>query len=86
MAERVLPFLARAHGRCPIVLLGDPGRAPVSRDELAEVAWYDVPVGKGLEDADRKRTAIFQPARILHPPSDERLNLGTSAWSPLRHV
>jgi predicted nicotinamide N-methyase len=61
MAQRMLPFLARAHARGAHVLVGDPGRAYAPRDGFAEVACYDVPVVRALEDADRKRTVVLTP-------------------------
>jgi predicted nicotinamide N-methyase len=61
MAERMMPFLARAHARGALVLVGDPGRAYAPRLGYVEIARYDVPVSKALEDADLKRTAVLSP-------------------------
>jgi predicted nicotinamide N-methyase len=60
MADRVLPFLRRALHRGTRVLVGDPGRAYLPRDGLVRLAEYDVPVTAELEDADVKRTVIWE--------------------------
>jgi predicted nicotinamide N-methyase len=60
MAERVLPFLERARAAGADVLVGDPGRAYLPRDHFEEVACYDVPVSRVLEDADVKRTTVWR--------------------------
>ena len=41
-------------------LAGDPGRAYLPREHFAQVASYDVPVIRDLEDADIKRTVVWQ--------------------------
>ena len=63
MTDRVVPFLARAHARGALVLVGDPGRAYVPESGFTTMAQYDVPVSKALEDADLKRTAVLTPAQ-----------------------
>jgi predicted nicotinamide N-methyase len=60
MADRVLPFLARARRRGAEVLVGDPGRAYLPRERLLPVAGYDVPAAADLEDADVKRVDILR--------------------------
>jgi predicted nicotinamide N-methyase len=60
MTERVLPFLQRARARGARVLVGDPGRAYLPRTQLTEVASYDVPVVRALEDTDVKRSTVWQ--------------------------
>jgi len=62
LAGRVLRFLERAHTRGAAVLVGDLGRAYLPRSGFAELAAYDVPVLRALEDADVKRTAVWRPA------------------------
>jgi predicted nicotinamide N-methyase len=59
MAARMLAFMRRAAGAT--VLVGDPGRAyaPAGMDELA---GYDIPVIRDLEDADTKRVRILRIA------------------------
>jgi len=60
MAERLLPCLERARGSGALVLVGDPGRAHLPRDRFEQVAIYQVPVSRALEDADVKRTTIWR--------------------------
>jgi predicted nicotinamide N-methyase len=60
MAERLLPFLERAHASGAVVLVGDPGRAYLPRDRFEAVASYDVPVSPVLEDADVKRSTVWR--------------------------
>ena len=59
-AERLLPWLARARAAGVEVLVGDPGRAYLPRDRCTEVAAYEVPVPRALEDADVKHTTVWQ--------------------------
>ena len=51
MAARLLPFLERASQAGAMVLVGDPGRAYLPRDRFTQVAAYDVPVERVIEDA-----------------------------------
>ncbi len=67
MAERVLPFLDRAVARGARVLVGDPGRSYLPRSRFRPVASYRVPVVRALEDADHKRTTVWELE--LGPPS-----------------
>ena len=62
LAGRVLRLLRRAHGRGADILVGDLGRRYLPRAEFAELARYEVPVLRSLEDADVKRTAVWRPA------------------------
>ncbi len=59
-AERLLPWLTRARAAGVEVLVGDPGRAYQPRDRCTELAAYQVPVPRALEDADVKRTTVWQ--------------------------
>lgn len=61
MANRVLPFLARARARGARVLLGDPGRAYLPRARFEALATYDVSVTRELEDTEVKRTTVWRP-------------------------
>jgi predicted nicotinamide N-methyase len=63
MAARVLTFLERAAATGVAVLVGDPGRAYVPRDELVELARYDIPVTHDLESAEIKATRVWTPKR-----------------------
>ena len=64
LAERVLPWLRRAHDRGIDVLLGDPGRRYLPTDDLVELASYDVRTTTELEDLEHKqgRVYAFDPA------------------------
>jgi predicted nicotinamide N-methyase len=62
LAGRVMRFLLRAHGGGAAVLVGDPGRAYLPRDQLVPLAAYDVPGLAALEDTDRKRTTVWRLA------------------------
>lgn len=59
-AGRLLPWLARVRAAGIDVLVGDPGRAYLPRDRCTEVAAYEVPVPRALEDADIKHTTVWQ--------------------------
>jgi predicted nicotinamide N-methyase len=58
-AERVLPFLQRAHAGGALVLVGDPGRAYLPRERFASVATYTMPMAAALEDAEVKQTTVW---------------------------
>ena len=60
MAERVLAFLERARLSGARILVGDPGRAYLPRGRLTEVASYEVPVIRALEDAQVKRATVWR--------------------------
>jgi predicted nicotinamide N-methyase len=59
LAERVLPWLRRAHERGIRVLTGDPGRRYLPADELLELAAYDVRTTTELEDLAHKRGTVY---------------------------
>ena len=65
-AERVLPWLRRARERGADVLIGDPGRRYLPRDDLVELAAYEVTTTTALEDLATKRGRVF---RIRPDPS-----------------
>ena len=60
LAGRLLPFLERARTAGAVVLVGDPGRAYLPRDQFEPVASYPVPVSRVLEDANLKETTIWR--------------------------
>jgi predicted nicotinamide N-methyase len=60
MAGLMLPFLERASQAGALVLVGDPGRAYLPRDRFTQVAAYDVPVERVIEDADVKPTTVWR--------------------------
>jgi predicted nicotinamide N-methyase len=59
LAARLLPFLERASRAGATVLVGDPGRAYLPRDRFTQVAAYDVPVERVIEDADVKPSTVW---------------------------
>jgi predicted nicotinamide N-methyase len=59
LAERVLPWLRRAHSLGIDVLVGDPGRRYLPTDELVELASYGVRTTTELEDLERKRGRVY---------------------------
>ena len=60
LAERVLAFLDAAAKSGAHVLVGDPGRNYFPKDRFRQVAAYSVPVTRELEDAEIKRTAVWE--------------------------
>ena len=60
LAERCLAWLRRARARGASILIGDPGRSYLPREQLVQLAEYNVPVTRDLEDAEIKRTAVLQ--------------------------
>lgn len=62
MARRVLRFLHRAWARGAAVLVGDPGRAYLPREQLIWVAGYQVPAVADLEDGDVKQVDVWRLA------------------------
>jgi predicted nicotinamide N-methyase len=59
-AERVIDWLQDLSRRGATVLIGDPGRSYLPKDRLVPLAVYEVPVTRALEDADIKRTSVWQ--------------------------
>jgi predicted nicotinamide N-methyase len=59
LAARALGLLRRVAGRGGMVLAGDLGRAFLPRDELRELAAYEIPVVAELESASTKRAAVL---------------------------
>jgi predicted nicotinamide N-methyase len=60
MADRVLPFLLKAHKSGARVLFGDPGRSYIPTEGVEAIATYEVPVTRALEDSDVKRTRVWR--------------------------
>jgi predicted nicotinamide N-methyase len=59
LAPRVLEWLIALEHEGKEVLIGDPGRAYLPRDRLEQIAAYDIPVTRALEDAEVKRAAVW---------------------------
>jgi predicted nicotinamide N-methyase len=60
MADRVIPWLRGLAGAGVTVLMGDPGRAYLPGQGLVEVACYDVPTSKELEDRELRVTRVLR--------------------------
>ncbi|HEX2555429.1 MAG TPA: methyltransferase [Microvirga sp.] len=59
-AERVTAWLRTLSRRGATVLIGDPGRSYLPKDALEELATYQVPVTRTLEDAEIKRSSVWR--------------------------
>jgi len=60
LAPRVLDWLVAQQAQGKSVLIGDPGRTYLPRDKLEQIAAYDIPVTRALEDAEIKRAAVWR--------------------------
>jgi predicted nicotinamide N-methyase len=60
LAPRVLDWLIALQRGGKTVLIGDPGRTYLPRDKLEQIAAYDIPVTRALEDAEVKRAAVWR--------------------------
>jgi predicted nicotinamide N-methyase len=60
LAPRVLDWLIAQQRDGKRVLIGDPGRTYLPRDKLTQIAAYDIPVTRALEDAEVKRAAVWR--------------------------
>jgi len=60
LAARCLTWLRQAQGQGAKVFIGDPGRSYLPKEQLEKLAEYNVPVTRDLEDAEIKKTAVWQ--------------------------
>jgi predicted nicotinamide N-methyase len=60
LADRLTAWLRALAARGATVLMGDPGRAYLPKDGLAEIARYSVPTSLDLEDRISRETLIWQ--------------------------
>lgn len=60
LAARCLAWLREAQGQGAKVFIGDPGRSYLPKAPLEKLAEYNVPVTRDLEDAEIKKTAVWQ--------------------------
>ncbi len=75
LAGRLEPWFAQLSARGALVLVGDPGRSYLPRGMLVELATYQVPVNRALEDAEVKRTTVWQFVAAQPPrPADPGRN------------
>jgi predicted nicotinamide N-methyase len=75
MAERVLTWLRRARACGVDVLVGDPGRRYLPRDELITLAAYEVRTTTELEDLELKHGTVY----ALQPAEGDPPTAGLSA-------
>ncbi|WP_157016588.1 class I SAM-dependent methyltransferase [Mesorhizobium xinjiangense] len=59
LAERLVGWFDALAARGASIIVGDPGRAYVPRKRLTERARYEVPVTRALEDAEVKKTIVW---------------------------
>ena len=59
-ADALIPWFGRLVARGASVLVGDPGRAYLPKSRLIELAHYQVPVTRDLEDAEVKKTTVWR--------------------------
>ncbi|KGD87529.1 methyltransferase [Rhizobium sp. YS-1r] len=59
-AGALIPWFTRLAGEGRLVLVGDPGRSYCPKDRLEQLAVYDVPVTRVLEDSEVKRTTVWR--------------------------
>jgi predicted nicotinamide N-methyase/predicted GNAT family acetyltransferase len=60
LAARLLAWIRTATGAGVDVLIGDPGRSYLPRNALRQIALYEVPVSRALEDSEIKRTSVWR--------------------------
>jgi predicted nicotinamide N-methyase len=60
LAARVTEWLMSLARRGAQVLIGDPGRSYLPKGRLEEVASYEVPVTRTLEDSEIKRSSVWR--------------------------
>jgi predicted nicotinamide N-methyase len=58
-AARCLAFLKTSQAQ---ILIGDPSRSYLPKDQLEKIATYSVPVSRDLEDAEIKQTSVWRLA------------------------
>lgn len=60
LANRLVPWFSFLAARGKEILIGDPGRSYLPADRLEELAVYQVPVTRALEDAEVKKTTVWR--------------------------
>ncbi len=60
LAGRLVGWFTALAARGASVIVGDPGRSYLPRARLSELARYEVPVTRALEDAEVKRTIVWR--------------------------
>ena len=60
LADRLLIWFRALAARGATVLIGDPGRTYLPKDQLSECALYNVQVTRALEDQEIKKTRVWR--------------------------
>jgi predicted nicotinamide N-methyase len=60
MSSRAMALLRRIAARGRLALLGDPGRAYLPRSGLVELARYEVPTSRELEDREAREGVVWE--------------------------
>ena len=60
LADRLLAWFRMLAGAGATILIGDPGRTYLPKDALQELAIYQVPVTRALEDQEIKTTRVWR--------------------------
>ena len=67
-AQRVTRWLSTLSRRGATVLIGDPGRSYLPKDQLEPLATYEVLVTRALEDVEIKRSSVWRFRADVGPP------------------
>ncbi len=60
LADRLIPWFSNLRRRGAEILIGDPGRSYLPKRLLQELAVYEVPVSRELEDSEIKKTTVWR--------------------------
>jgi predicted nicotinamide N-methyase len=60
LSSELIPWFRRLAAQGLDILIGDPGRTYLPKARLDQLAVYQVPVTRALEDADVKRTTVWR--------------------------
>ncbi|MGE0046553.1 MAG: methyltransferase [Hyphomonadaceae bacterium] len=63
ISARLYAWLADVEANGAAVFIGDPGRTYLPKNKLDQVAEYEVPTIKALEDSEVKRTGVWRLKR-----------------------
>ncbi len=67
-STRIDTWVRRLASRGALVLMGDPGRTYLPRSGLTELARYEVPTSRELEEHEVRSTAVWQVQATNGPP------------------
>lgn len=66
LGRLLIPWFERLTQRGAVVLIGDPGRSYCPRENLTEIATYQVPVTRDLEDSEVKKTTVWRYGTVAN--------------------